>query len=105
MEKKDITLELAGQSFQMSTTENPDYILSLAERVNKRIDGIQQMHPNMNLTKAVLLALLNAEDELDKVREDYESLDSKLTRLHEISRTSVSEQFQRRPAYKKPENV
>lgn len=105
MEKKEITLELAGQKFQMSTTENPDYIISLAERVNARIEDIQKMHPNMILTKAVLLALLNAEDELDKVKENYENLDSKLTRLHEISRASVSEQLQRKPVYKKPENV
>ena len=105
MEKKEITLELAGQKFLMSTTENSDYILALAERVNTRIEDIQQTHPNMNLSKCVLLALLNAEDELDKVRQNYESLDSKLTRLHEISRTSVSEHMQHKSAYKKPVNV
>lgn len=105
MEKTSITLELAGQNFQMSTSENSEYIISLGEKVNARIKIIQDAHPNMSLVKCTLLALLNTEDELVKVRENYEILDSKLTRLHEISRSAVFEPIQRKTAYKKPVDV
>lgn len=109
MDKTRITVEIGGQEFRISGNESEGYIRRLAAVVNRRIADVQSQYPQLSSTKCVLLAMLNLEDEMQKLRAEYDALDQKISQLREMPRVAapVKRPFERERtgAGKKPVGV
>lgn len=89
MSKNSVVVNLSGQEFRISGSENAEYIKSLEEMVNLRIQDVQQQYPGMSMNRCALLAMLNLEDELAKMKESYDALDAKIAQLREMPRVAM----------------
>ncbi len=87
MEKTKVTIEVGGQIFRLSGTESEEYMRGLAASVSGRIEDVQSRYPNLAANKCVLLAMLNLEDELQRLQAEYKALDEKIAQLREMPRT------------------
>lgn len=85
-EKKKIDLCLSHQSFRILSDENAEYMKKLESSVNERIEAVQKQYPSMNAARCALLAMLNLEDELQKTKQNFETLESKILQLRGIQR-------------------
>lgn len=83
MEKTRVTLNVAGQEFRLASGESEEYMRALAGSVNARIDEIQKQYPQMSTTRCTLLAMLNMADELQKLHNQYNEVDKKISELRE----------------------
>lgn len=86
MEKTRTVVTLAGQEFKLHCDDSEEYIQSLAKYVNGTIAKFQREYPGLSTGNCVLLASLEMADELFKLREDYDALDSRISQLREMPR-------------------
>ena len=96
MEKTRTTVTLAGQQFRLSATESEEYIQNIAAYVNKKIEESQAAYPGLGTSSCVLLAALDLADELQKLKEDYKALDSRIDQLRNLPKEETVEP--KRPA-------
>lgn len=89
MDRIRTTVNLGGQEFKLTCEDSETYIKQLAKFVNQKIDEVQRQYPALSSGNCVLLASLNIADELYKLREDYDALDSRISQLREMPRTSA----------------
>lgn len=89
MSKNSTVVNLAGQEFRISGSEDAEYIKSLEELVNLRIQDVLHQYPGMSMNRCTLLAMLNLEDELAKMKESYDALDAKIAQLREMPRVAM----------------
>lgn len=89
MDRNRITISLSGQDFRIVSSDSTEYIKSLEGMVNRRIAEVQNQYPSMSVNRCTLLAMLNMEDELAKVRANYEALDAKISQLREMPRVNT----------------
>ena len=89
MGKTHITVQVGGQNFRLTTDDSEGYIRKIAGYVNDKIDEVQQAYPTLSTGNCVLLAALDISDELHKLREDYDALDSRISELREMPRQSA----------------
>lgn len=89
MDKTHITVEIGGQSFRLAAEESEVYVRNIAKYVNDKIEEVQRAYPNLSSGNCVLLAALNLSDELHKLREDYDALDSRISELRDMPRQSA----------------
>ncbi len=84
MDKTKLTLEIGGQTFRLSGSDSEEYMRRLATMVNRRIEDVQAQYPQLSASKCALLAMLNLEDEMQKLRAEYDSLDQKISQLRDV---------------------
>ncbi|MDO5112501.1 MAG: cell division protein ZapA [Clostridia bacterium] len=97
MEKTRTVVNLGGQDFKITCDDSEAYIKELAKFVNKKIEEIQYQYPALSTGNCVLLATLNMADELHKLREDYDALDSRISQLREMPRSGSAAAPVKRP--------
>jgi len=86
MDKTYVSVRIAGQEFRLSGEESEEYIRMIAGYVNEKIDEIQRAYPNLSTAACVTMAALNLSDELHKLRENYDALDSRISELRDMPR-------------------
>lgn len=69
-----VTVEIFNEEYVVKGNEDPEYIIMLAQYVDRRMKAIQQRNPNLSTTKIAVLTSLNLADELNKLQEDYDEL-------------------------------
>ena len=89
MDKNKITVYVAGQELRLASDESEEYIRRIAGYVNDKVDEVQGQYPNLSTANCLILAALNLSDELHKLREDYDALDSRISELREMPRQSM----------------
>ncbi|NLB87633.1 MAG: cell division protein ZapA [Syntrophomonadaceae bacterium] len=77
-EVNKVTVEIFNEEYVVKGSENSEYIIMLAQYVDRRMKTIQQRNPNLSTTKVAVLTSLNLADELNKLQEDYDELIKKL---------------------------
>ncbi len=75
---RSIEVQILGQSYAIKTDEDEAYIKSLAEFVDEKLKEIYSVAPNINQTKATVMAAFGIADELFKLRMEQESLDKRI---------------------------
>lgn len=109
MDKTRVTLNIAGQDFRLAGDETEGYMRSLADSVNARIGEVQRQYPQMSTTRCTLLAMLNMADELQKLHNQYNEVDKKISELREArtgeTRTAPVKRPFERSGDKKPVGV
>lgn len=91
MEKNRITVTLAGQDFKIVGSSSYEEVKQLEEMVNMRINDVKSKYPTMSVNRCVLLAMLNMADELKMAKNNYETLDKKISMLRSVSAPSRTE--------------
>ncbi len=95
MDKTHAKINIAGQEFRISCDDNEIYVSKISAYVNRKVDEVQKLYPTLSTGNCVLLAALNLADELHKLKEDYEALDSRISQLREMPRqTPVKRPFE-----------
>lgn len=89
MDKNHVSLCLSGQSFKITTGDDVEYVKKLEKSINTRIDSYKNRYPQMSATRCMLLAMLEMEDELTRVKENYEALDEKIMQLRNMPRINM----------------
>ncbi len=89
MDKNRITVSIAGQELRLACDDSDEYIRRVAGYVNEKVDEVQSQYPNLSTANCLILAALNLSDELHKLREDYDALDSRISELREMPRQSM----------------
>ena len=95
MDKTHVKINIAGQEFRISCEDNEVYVSKISAYVNRKVDEVQKLYPTLSTGNCVMLAALNLADELHKLKEDYEALDSRISQLREMPRqTPVKRPFE-----------
>ena len=95
MDKTHVKINIAGQEFRISCDDNEIYVSKISAYVNRKVDEVQKLYPTLSTGNCVMLAALNLADELHKLKEDYEALDSRISQLREMPRqTPVKRPFE-----------
>ncbi|HOK01964.1 MAG TPA: cell division protein ZapA [Spirochaetota bacterium] len=63
MEENKVKVTIMGQSYNIKGDAPPEYILELAEYVNKKIDEVKLNTSNVSSLQLVILVALNIADE------------------------------------------
>lgn len=73
-EEGKVTVEIFGEKYVLRGTEDPEYIQKLAYEVDKKIRLTSQQFPRLAAHQAAILVALNLEDDLQKLRDEQETL-------------------------------
>ena len=84
MDNNRTIVRIAGMEFKLTGDESQQYMDSLAEMVNAKVDEVKRTYPMLSTGNCVLLAALNMAEELTKLRSDYEALDQRISDLREM---------------------
>lgn len=85
MDKGDMqtrtTVKIRGREYVMKGSESEEYIHKVAIYVDRRMEDIEQVNPNLSTTMLAILTALNVTDELLKERERTGKLEKEVQRL------------------------
>lgn len=74
MSMRSVEVQILGQSYSIKTDEDEAYIKSLARYIDEKLKEIYSVAPNVNQTKATVMAAFGIADELFKLRMEQEEL-------------------------------
>lgn len=63
-----VKINICGQEYTLVSEENQEYMLRIAETVDKKITEIKSQNATLNTPMAAILAALNLADDLEKVK-------------------------------------
>ena len=72
---RSVEIQILGQSYAIKTDEDEAYVKSLARYIDEKLRDIYSLAPNINQTKATVMAAFGIADELFKLRMEQEDLD------------------------------
>ena len=70
-----VEVQILGQSYSIKTEEEEAYMKSLAGYVDEKLKEIYSVAPNVNQTKATVMAAFGIADELFKLRMKLKDID------------------------------
>jgi cell division protein ZapA len=79
-----IEVQILGQNYAIKTDEEEAYIKSLAKFVDEKLKEIYSVAPNVNQTKASVMAAFGIADELFKLRTDQEKMNKMIEEKTEV---------------------
>lgn len=80
-ESKKIAVTVAGQSFYLKTEQNEEYLVSLAETLDGRIEAMREANPSLTALKAAVLISMELLDDYKKLEADYEEFRKEMEQL------------------------
>ena len=76
--KNVVKVQLAGRSYNLTSTETPDYTIRLSRELNKRLDMIMSQSESLSSLDAALLCAMDCLDELTKANSNVENIRSQI---------------------------
>lgn len=73
-EREKVVVEIFGEKHVVRGGESPEHIIKIAREVDKKMQLIAQRLPRLPIHQVAILAALNLADELEKLREEQETL-------------------------------
>lgn len=73
-EREKVIVEIFGEKHVIRGQESPEHILKVAREVDKKMRLIAGRAPRLAIHQIAILAALNLADELEKIREEQETL-------------------------------
>jgi len=74
--KKTVSVRIMGKSYTLRAGDDPEYVRSVAEYVDKKMRSIARGAVNVPQADAAILAAVNIADELHKARQKVASLEA-----------------------------
>lgn len=59
-----VTVEIGGQTLMLRTQNDPEYIKTLAEFVNSKVQALAQNNPRLSISQLALLTAINLADDI-----------------------------------------
>ncbi len=84
MSMRSIEVQILGQNYAIKTDEEEAYIKSLAKFVDEKLKEIYSVAPNINQTKATVMAAFGIADEFFKLKTEQESMHKMIEEKTEI---------------------
>jgi cell division protein ZapA len=81
---RSVEVQILGQKYAIKTDEEEAYITSLARFVDEKLKEIYSLAPNINQTKATVMAAFGIADELFKLRMEQEQINRMIEEKTEI---------------------
>ena len=72
---QSVEVQILGQSYSIKTEESEVYIKSLAKYIDEKLKEIYSAVPNINQTRATVMAAFGIADELFKLKTGQEDFD------------------------------
>ena len=69
-----VTVTICGKEYNLQTDETPDYLISLAKRVDKEIGDLVKAKPNFGVQNAAVFVALTSLDEAQKAADSIENV-------------------------------
>ncbi len=91
--KKQIEVEIYGQSYTISGEADEQYVNKLARYVDGKMREIAKSGKNLPTTKLALLAAVNITHELFQIRQDKQSKESLIEKKTKDMIENIEEQF------------
>jgi cell division protein ZapA len=79
--KRELAIDIAGQTLTIRSDENDAYVRSLASFVDGKVKELSRGQPGITTLSLALTAALTIADELHKLRRAQEEIDQALDRL------------------------
>lgn len=98
MDRKKMSITLAGHEFRVSSGD-AGYLRSLEAELNRRVREAKAKYPGETTQRAILLAMLEMEDELISLRNEVSSVDRK---IEELKRVRIGAESRRETPEKRP---
>ncbi len=76
--KNVVKVQLAGRSYNLTSTETADYTIRLSRELNKRLDMIMSQSESLSSLDAALLCAMDCLDELTKATRNVENIRSQI---------------------------
>jgi cell division protein ZapA len=76
--KNVVKVQLAGRSYNLTSTETADYTIRLSRELNKRLDMIMSASESLSSLDAALLCAMDCLDELTKANRNVENIRSQI---------------------------
>ena len=73
-----VTVEIHGQRYPIRSSLDPDYVLRLAAYVDQKISAAADSTPTGDSLRLAVLAALNIADEMFRMRERTQAIDSEI---------------------------
>ncbi len=70
-----VEIQILGQSYSIRTDEDEKYIKSLARYIDEKLKEIYSVAPNINQSRALVMAAFGITDELFKHRIELQQVD------------------------------
>ena len=81
---RTIEVQILGQNYAIKTDEEEAYIKSLAKFVDEKLKEIYSVAPNINQTKATVMAAFGIADEFFKLKTEQENMHKMIEEKTEI---------------------
>lgn len=59
-----VTVEIGGQRLALRTSNDPEYVVFLANYVDEKIRALAEKNPRLSISQLALLAAINLADEI-----------------------------------------
>lgn len=97
MPTNKVKLEIGGATYIISSTDPEQYVLTLAERLDKDMNTFMASSPTASITTAAVLTALNYLDELDKSTSGADNMRSQIRDyLEDASKAKLAAEEARR---------
>ncbi|MEG1559998.1 MAG: cell division protein ZapA [Clostridia bacterium] len=83
MGKNNTVVHIAGQEFRLSGAESEEYMQKLAIFVDKKVQEVSNVYPELSTTHCAMLAAMNISDDLMKLRASYNELEGRILHMRE----------------------
>ncbi len=92
-----VRIEIYGVKFVINSSEEPDYVKSIARDIDTAVRDFMTGHPRSSLSDAYLISLLDYADRLKKSETNADHLRSQLSEyLEEAARANIqADEYQR----------
>jgi len=89
-EKRRVKVVVLGTTYYLTTTESEEYISSLQFQLNQLLDELQNRHPSVALTDALVLTCFNLLDQNQKSEQSADHIRGQLTEyLQDAARARI----------------
>ncbi len=93
--KQRVEMKIAGQVYRIASELDPDYVKSLADYLERKIERIQKRTRIGNLTGAIVLAALDVTDELHQEKAQREKDNKEQQKAQQRSRGELASHLKR----------
>ena len=97
MEKQKISVQVAGKSYTLISSDPPEYVRRVAALVDRRLNEMQ-IASGMALQQASVLTCFNLADELLKARDENTELKRRMQRLTAGKETDAPGETESKPS-------
>lgn len=91
MEKNKVTLKICGNTYPITTEDDPDYVEEIGEFINKEMKKISNESPTLSMTQCAVLVALEQTDACRKATASADNLRAQIKDYLEDSARSKME--------------